>query len=95
MPSIEEDQPWYIEEAQSASIEDPNAYNDDYLPSPLKNSDCFIGWRGSNRGRSPDSIKNPSPPHIDYSSVEAMITNFIKLTVFRYIGKHSKTLAFS
>ena len=81
LPSIEEDQPAYIEEAQPAfikearlaSIEDPNAYNDDCLPSPLKNSDYFIGWGSSDGGRSPDSIKNPSPLDIDYSSVEAML----------------------
>ena len=71
--SIEEAQLAFIEEAQPASIEDPKAYNEDCLPSPLKNSDYFIGWGSSDGGRSPDSLKNPSPPDIDYSSVEAML----------------------
>ena len=43
------------------------------MHSPLKNSDYFIGWGSSDGGRSPDSIKNPSPPDIDYSLVEAML----------------------
>ena len=70
---IAEAQPTFIEEAQPTSIEDPNAYNEDCLPSPLKNSDYFIGWGSSDGGRSPDSIENPSPPDIDYSSIEAML----------------------
>ena len=73
LPSIEEAQLAFIEEAQLTSIEDPNAYNEDCLSSPLKNSDYFIGCGSSDGGRSPDSIKNPSPPDIDYSLFEAML----------------------
>ena len=32
-----------------------------------------MSWGSSDGGRSPDSIKNPLPPHIDYSLVEAML----------------------